>query len=85
MSIKASISPRNASLQVAISSPNRTVIADPRFKPKPNVALIELSDTEVINPEEGDVVAFDATEGKFTNQRLGDIAAIPTNINGGRF
>jgi len=85
MSIKASISPRNASFQVAISSPNRTVIADPRFKPKPNVALVELSDTTLTNLEEGDVVAFDASEGKFTNQRLGDITATISNINGGNF
>jgi hypothetical protein len=74
-----------SSLKVTVSSPNRTVIADPRFKPKPNVALTELSDTTVTNPEEGDVVAFDASEGKFTNKRIGDVVVTITNIQGGNF
>jgi hypothetical protein len=74
-----------SSLKVTVSSSNRTVIADPRFKPKPNVALTELSDTTVTNPEEGDVVAFDASEGKFTNKRIGDVVVTITNIQGGNF
>jgi hypothetical protein len=71
------------SLKVTVSSQNRTVIADPRFKPKPNVAFTELADTSVSELQNGDVVAYDATQQKFTNQSLTQVAI--RSINGGSF
>jgi hypothetical protein len=71
--------------KVSVSGAVRTTIADPKFKPKPNVALIELTDTSVSSPQNGDVVTYDSVQGKFVNQQLGDVAVIPTAINGGSF
>ena len=71
--------------KVSVSGNPRTTIADPKFRPKPNVALIELTDTSVLSPQNGGVVAYDSVQGKFVNQQLGDVAVIPTAINGGSF
>ena len=42
--------------KVTITSPVRTTIADPKFRPKPNVALSELTDVSIVLPEDGEIV-----------------------------
>jgi hypothetical protein len=69
--------------KVSVSGSVRTTIADPKLKPKPNVALVELVDTSVSGLQNGDVVAYDATQQKFTNQSLTQVAI--RSINGGSF
>lgn len=69
--------------KVSVSGIPRTTIADPKFKPKPNVALVELVDTSVSTLQEGDIIVYDSTQQKFTNQSLGEIAV--GSINGGSF
>jgi hypothetical protein len=69
--------------KVTITSPVRTTIADPKFRPKPNVALTELTDVSIGSPEDGEIVAFDAVSGKYKTSSIADIAI--GNINGGRF
>jgi hypothetical protein len=69
--------------KVTITSPVRTTIADPKFRPKPNVALSELTDVSIVLPEDGEIVAYDALSGKFKTTSIVDIAI--GNINGGQF
>jgi hypothetical protein len=69
--------------KVTITSPVRTTIADPKFRPKPNVALSELTDVSITTPEDGEIVAYDALSGKYKTSSIADIAI--GNINGGRF
>jgi hypothetical protein len=69
--------------KVTITSPVRTTIADPKFRPKPNVALSELTDVSITTPEDGELVAYDALSGKFKTSSIVDIAI--GNINGGQF
>jgi hypothetical protein len=69
--------------KVTITSPVRTTIADPKFRPKPNVALSELTDVSIITPEDGELISYDALSGKFKTSSIVDIAI--GNINGGQF
>jgi hypothetical protein len=69
--------------KVTITSPVRTTIADPKFRPKPNVALSELTDVSIVSPEDGELVAYDAVSGKFKTSSIVDISI--GNINGGQF
>lgn len=71
--------------RVVVKSPNRTTIADPNFKPKPNVALTELTDTQITSVEDGQVLTWDATQGKFVAQQIGQAQVAIVNINGGAF
>lgn len=71
--------------KVEVQQSIRTTVADPKFKPKPNVALTELTDTSITTLEDGQVVTYSSGDGKFIAKQLGDIAATPTKINGGAF
>jgi hypothetical protein len=69
--------------RVSVTSAVRTTIADPKFQPKPNVALTELSDVSITLPEDGEIIAYDALLGKYKTSSITDIAI--DNINGGQF
>lgn len=71
--------------KVEVQQSLRTTVADPKFKPKPNVALTELTDTSITTLQDGQVVTYSSDNGKFVAKSLGDITATPTNINGGAF
>jgi hypothetical protein len=69
--------------RVSVTSAVRTTIADPKFQPKPNVALTELSDVSITLPEDGQILAYDALSEKYKTSSIVDIAI--QNINGGQF
>jgi vacuolar-type H+-ATPase subunit E/Vma4 len=71
--------------KVEVQQNLRTIVADPKFKPKPNVALTELIDTSITTLEDGQVVTYSAEEGKFVAKGLGDIDTKIDRINGGFF
>lgn len=71
--------------KVEVQQSLRTTVADPKFKPKPNVALTELVDTSITTLEDGQVVVYSAEEGKFIAKGLGDIDTKIDKINGGFF
>ena len=71
--------------KVAVRPNQRTTIADPKFTPKPNVGLVELFDTAIDQAEEGDVITYVASTGKFENQPLGNVSVQVLRINGGFF
>lgn len=71
--------------KVQVQQTLRTTVADPKFRPKPNVALTELVDTNITTLEDGQVVTYSSTDGKFVVKGLGDIDTKISNINGGFF
>lgn len=71
--------------KVAVRPNQRTTIADPKFIPKPNVGLVELFDTAIDQAEEGDVITYVASTGKFENQPLGNVSVEVARVNGGFF
>jgi hypothetical protein len=70
---------------VAVRPNQRTTIADPKFAPKPNVGLVELFDTAIDQAEEGDIITYVSSTGKFENQQLGNVSVQVPRINGGFF
>jgi hypothetical protein len=59
--------------RVVVRPNQRTTIADPKFTPRPNVGLVELYDTAIDQVEEGDVITYVASTGKFENQPLTNV------------
>lgn len=70
--------------KVTVRPSTRTTIASPNFTPRVNVALSDIADVDVSIKEDGQVLAYNATEGKFTPVDVGDTITIET-INGGTF
>jgi len=68
--------------QVTVSQQTRTTVAAQNFKPKPNVALTELTDINVANVQDGQVIQFDSATGKFI---ANTVSATVTSVNGGAF
>jgi hypothetical protein len=81
--ITARISSPGTIGRVSVTSSVRTTIADPKFRPKPNIALSELTDVSITTPEDGELISYDALSGKFKTSSIVDIAI--GNINGGQF
>lgn len=71
--------------KVSVSSPNRTFISDPKFKPKPNVALVELTDVTIESLQDGEVITYDSDEGKFIIAPINQAQINLRNIVGGSF
>lgn len=55
---------------VKITSPIRTTIADPNFTPRPSVQLADVQGLGISQPQNGDVIAYDAQTGNFVNTGL---------------
>ena len=68
--------------KVKIGQTNRTTIVSSNFKPKPNVALTELSDTSLTGVEDGQVIQYNSTTGKF---EANTVVATVVSVNGGSF
>lgn len=74
--------------KVSVSANPRTTVADPKFKPKINVALTELVDVDpssVASVENGDVVIYDSVLQKFVVAPLNQAQVEVEAINGGSF
>ena len=70
---------------VAVRPNQRTTIADPKFTPKPNVGLVELFDTTINSAQDGDIISYIATTGKFENRPIRNLSVQLINVNGGSF
>jgi hypothetical protein len=68
--------------QVTVSQQTRTTVAAQNFKPKPNVALTELTDTNISGVQDKQVLQFDSATGKFI---ANTVSATVTSVNGGAF
>ena len=71
--------------RLKISSPIRTVVADPNFKSKPNVSISEIRGVNVITRSSGDVLIYNSVTDTFTSSPI-DAATISLNtVSGGTF
>ena len=61
---------------------SRSTIVAQNFAPKPNVALTELTDINVANVQDGQVIQFDSATGKFV---ANTVTATVVSVNGGSF
>jgi hypothetical protein len=68
--------------KVKIGQTNRTTIVSSNFKPKPNVALTELTDTNISSVQNGQVIQYNSTTGKF---EANTVVATVVSVNGGSF
>ena len=68
--------------RVKVGQTNRTTIVSSNFKPKPNLALTELTDTSLTGIQDGQVLQFNSTTGKF---EANTVIATIDSINGGFF
>jgi len=68
--------------KVTIGQKNRTSIVSSNFKPKPNVALAELSDINLVNVDDKDVLQYNSATGKF---EANTVTATVIAVNGGSF
>ena len=82
MAVNATVSNRTGIGQVTVTQPVRSTVVAQNFKPKPNVALTELTDINVAGVEDGQVLQFDSATGKFI---ANTVTATVTAINGGAF
>ena len=60
----------------------RSTIVAQNFTPKPNVALAELTDTNVSGVQDGQVIKFNSSTGKF---EANTVTATVVAVNGGAF
>jgi hypothetical protein len=60
----------------------RSTIVAQSFAPKPNVALTELTDTNITSVQNGQVLQFNSTTGKF---EANTVTATVVAVNGGSF
>ena len=68
--------------KVKIGQTNRTTIVSSNFKPKPNVALTELSDISISSVQDGQVIQYNSATGKF---EANTVTATVVSVNGGSF
>ena len=61
---------------------SRSTVVSQNFAPKPNVALTELTDINVANVQDGQVIQFDSATGKFI---ANTVTASLVSVNGGSF
>lgn len=69
--------------RVIISSPVRTVVADPKFRPKPNVAISEIIGVDVQNQQDGFTLLYDAESENYVSSPISSVTI--SAINGGTF
>mgnify|MGYP003338283874 CR=1 FL=1 len=65
-----------------LTQQTRSTIVAQNYKPKPNVALTELTDTSLSGVQDGQVLQFNAATGKF---EANTITSTVATVDGGRF
>ena len=60
----------------------RSVVAAQNFTPKPNVALVELTDVTATGPQNGQAIVYNSATGKF---EANTIVSTVISIYGGNF
>lgn len=86
MAIRGSIQSKQGLVGKVVTTPiNQTHIASPRFTPKANVAMAEITDVEMIDKANGDILIYNSASEKFELSKLSAEQIDLGNINGGRF
>jgi hypothetical protein len=60
----------------------RSTIVAQNFAPKPNVALTQLTDTNITSVQDGQVIKYNSSTGKF---EANTVTATVVAVNGGSF
>lgn len=71
--------------RATIRTGTRASVISPNFAPKPNVALVDLTDTLIVNPENGSVLTFSSTTNKYEVKPIDANNIGLTQITGGTF
>jgi len=82
MAVNARINTGSNIGQVKLTQQTRSTIAAQNFAPKPNVSLTELNDISITSVQNGQVVQYNSTTGKF---EANTVSATVVSIDGGRF
>jgi hypothetical protein len=82
MAVNARINSSGNIGQVKLTQQTRSTIAAQNFAPKPNVSLTELNDINITSIQNGQVVQYNSTTGKF---EANTVSATVVSIDGGRF
>lgn len=83
--VTARITPAGTIGQVTVTSPVRTLVADPKFKPKPNVAISEIIGVDVQGQQDGYTLLYDAESDSYISSPIDTASLSITSINGGTF
>jgi hypothetical protein len=70
---------------VKITSPVRTVVVDPSYKPKLNVSINEIIGLNTVGKKEGDVLVYSANTDTFISGELGLASINIAYLRGGTF
>lgn len=71
--------------KVKVTPPIRTTIADPKYQPKPNIALTELVDVSIQSLSDGESVIYDSGQQKFIIAPISEAQVNISRIVGGFF
>ncbi len=82
MAVNARINSSGNIGQVKLTQQTRSTIAAQNFAPKPNVSLTELNDISITSVQNGQVVQYNSTTGKFEPNT---VTATVVAVNGGSF
>lgn len=85
MAIVAKINTRNMIGRATVTTPRNTTIVSQNYTPKPNVALVELTDVSVPTVKNGYIVQYSSEIGKFELAPIANASINLTNIQGGLF
>jgi hypothetical protein len=81
--VTARITPAGTIGQVTVTSPVRTLVADPKFRPKPNVAISEIVGVDVQGQQNGYTLLYDAESDNYVASPIDSVNV--RAINGGSF
>jgi hypothetical protein len=82
MAVNARINTGSNIGQVKLTQQTRSTIAAQNFAPKPNVSLNELTDINIVNVQDKQVIQYDSATGKFV---ANTVTATSVVVDGGRF
>ena len=82
MAVNARINTGSNIGQVKLTQQTRSTITAQNFKPKPNVALAELTDVSATGVENGQGLVYNSVTGKFEANK---VTATVTSVFGGNF
>ena len=67
---------------VTVFQPNRTTVVSPKYKPKPNVALAEISDVSTDNVQDGQSLVYVSANNRY---EMKIATSVIDNLDGGYF
>jgi hypothetical protein len=82
MAVNARINTGSNIGQVKLTQQTRSTIAAQNFAPKPNVSLVELTDMNITNVQDKQVIQYNAITGKY---EANTVTATTVIVDGGRF